>query len=748
MSKALLDHTRQVIAVLIACYAVVSPNEAAAQRGATGVAQEPIELVLDDLPLGDVVKAIAERTGTDYIFEPPLPGRVTVAIPSRVTTAEATEILNAALLIKGFVAIPIAPSRYVITRWEKMAGSAPYTESELDSEAEGAVTTRIQLRYANPDAVARALHPLLQAKAQAIPYLPSGSLILAGTENRIARLIEIARELDFADRERMIVRRLRYREASEVRDQLQALFDRQADAGERAAKLDATVDERTNALLLTGNEADLAQLSEWIDIMDVPAASGGEIHVVHLIHQNPEELATLLESQSGSQAQRRNNSNARPDVESGPLIGKDYSVVAHPATRSLVIRADRTTFDSLRFLIGKLDREPRMVRVDVNIFEIATDGNVALGAGGVIPAIEPKAVDDLGLVALLNPGLLDLPNVLPGFNFGNSPLLANSDGPTFTVSGEDTVIPILDDSGNLVLGPGGIPQAVIVPGLGVTLISQEVYAEVEVKQRPSIVVEVGQEAELFIGDNIPIPVGSADEFDPQFGPTIGVNIQREDIGVLIRVKPIVSNEGDLQLDLDLELDAATGLASAELGPVLTSRALNTSFAAGFGQRMIIAGLDSESIGSIETRIPFLSAIPFFGQFFTASLDTTRRRYLLYSVQAHPVPTSEEQQARDVSLARAITRLDTGLEAQDGARYAIRAASYYKRDMAEAAASELDVEPWSTTIHRRETEDGERFDLFVVGLQRMADVALTSLTLEKAGLRPEIVTLASGSTAVR
>ncbi len=36
---------------------------------------------MDQAPLDEVVHAIAERTGADYVFEPPLPGRVTIAVP-------------------------------------------------------------------------------------------------------------------------------------------------------------------------------------------------------------------------------------------------------------------------------------------------------------------------------------------------------------------------------------------------------------------------------------------------------------------------------------------------------------------------------------------------------------------------------------------------------------------------------------------------------------------------------------------
>ena len=392
-----------------------------------------------------------------------------------------------------------------------------------------------------------------------------------------------------------------------------------------------------------------------------------------------------------------------------------------------------------------LDREPRMVRVEVSIYEVTTTGNLGLGIGGVIPVIEPKDIDDTGLVTLLNPGLI--PIDVPGLNLGSSPV-GNLATPTFQIAGENTIIPILDPDGLPILGPDGLPQFVAVPGLGIAMIAQHVSAEINIEQRPSILIEVGEEAELFLGDNIPIPVGSGTEFNASFGPTIGVTIERHDVGTKINVKPIFSNDGLLQLDFSLELQLVRSGGQVETGPVLANRSVKTTFGAGFGERMIIAGLDSESKGKQSSGVPFLSAIPFFGPLFTAELDTNVKTYSVYAAEAHLVPTSEEKQATEIAMTRALARLETRRKHEGQSRYALLAASYYKRSMALAVEQTLDVAPWSTVITKRDSEDGVRFDLFVLGLDYMSDVAKTALMLERAGLHPEIVTLASGSAAVR
>lgn len=665
---------------------------------------------MDQAPLGDVVEAIARRTGNHYIYSPPLPGRVTVAIPSRVSAEEATQILNAVLLLKGMVAIPIGENQHKIVRWEKMASSAPYTEAALSAEAEHSVTTRLVLQHADPIIVARSLQPMLQASGHVIPYPPANSLIFAGTENRIHRLIEIARLMDASFHKTLVVLRLRYRDASEVEAQLEAMLRDRPMSGGRPSTVDLHVDSRTNALILTGQKSEIDELRRWIERIDIPAAGTGELHVVRLIHRDPEDLSKLL---SGlGQGGQRAPSGAAAIASAGPLVGRDYTVVAHPETRSLVIRSDRETFGTLAQLISELDREPRMVRVEIKIYEISTEGTLGLGFAGVFPFID--ATDTKIYGAAINPELL--PVQLPGLIAVSSEFGA----PLVQYSGADAV-----------------------PGLGISLFARESSSQVRLLQEPSMTFEVGEESELFVGNTIPIPVGTNNSENLNFGPTLRTTINYEDIGTLIRVKANLNSDEGVQLQLHLENQLVRSVGDLATGPILSKRTIDATFTAGFGRRMIIAGISGEVRGTIERNVPFLSQIPFLGQLFRASIDTHRKTYLFISVQAQLLPTTEERQASVVALGQAVERLEREDAPLAGARYAVRAASYYTRSTAESVEQLLleSVDPWPMLIVERESDEGARYDLFVLGLTTISEVAEIALTLEQAGMAPEIVPLA-------
>ena len=189
--SALPGITRFALAIALLTCSLPWVAASRAQALEPGAATDnSLVLLMDQAPLDEVVKAIAQRTGNHYVFESPLPGRVTLAIPSRVSAAEATEILNAALLLKGMLAIPIEPGKYKIERWEKMAGSAPYTEASLSKGAEGAVTTRLVLRHADPQLVAAG-----QLKFDGVH---SDNLFLS-PDRCISRIVQILQLVNAAD---------------------------------------------------------------------------------------------------------------------------------------------------------------------------------------------------------------------------------------------------------------------------------------------------------------------------------------------------------------------------------------------------------------------------------------------------------------------------------------------------------------------------------------------------------------------
>ncbi|MCP4069419.1 MAG: hypothetical protein GY741_14180, partial [Phycisphaeraceae bacterium] len=266
-----------------------------------------------------------------------------------------------------------------------------------------------------------------------------------------------------------------------MKSQLDALTQPVGSRNNFATEVEVELDERTNSLFISGSPSQLTKMREWIDLIDLPARGEGRLQVVPVFHQDPAEFAKLL----NELGRGGRTAAAEGEVNAGPLVGRDYNVVAHQPTHSLVVRADRGTFEVLGQLIAALDREPRMVHIEAVFLEILTDGTLGFGAGGVIPAIKPKKQDDLGLAFLPNVQLS--PNAIPGL-FEPDQSINALGGRVFSIAGENLVIPVLDPDGQPTFDASGNPRLITAPGIGISLLAAESAVEAQITNRPSMLV--------------------------------------------------------------------------------------------------------------------------------------------------------------------------------------------------------------------------------------------------------------------
>src|ERR1019366_6611303 len=56
--------------------------------------------------VADVIKAISELTGKNFIVDPAVRGKITIIAPSRITVAEAYKAFLSALAINGLAVVP------------------------------------------------------------------------------------------------------------------------------------------------------------------------------------------------------------------------------------------------------------------------------------------------------------------------------------------------------------------------------------------------------------------------------------------------------------------------------------------------------------------------------------------------------------------------------------------------------------------------------------------------------------------
>jgi hypothetical protein len=156
-----------------------------------------------------------------------------------------------------------------------------------------------------------------------------------------------------------------------------------------------------------------------------------------------------------------------------------------------------------------------------------------------------------------------------------------------------------------------------------------------------------EEAEIRIGNNIPIITnrlsGATGNTD---GLSTSVSVERQDIGVTLRVTPQISEGDTLRLKIFQELsDVNEGLtesfAAEDSGVALTNTRIENTLVVADGETVVIGGLISDNVQDSETKIPFLGDIPVLGWMFKSVSTKTTKQNLLLFLTPHIIRSRED-----------------------------------------------------------------------------------------------------------
>jgi general secretion pathway protein D len=612
---------------------------------------------------------------------------------------------------------------------ESVAEGAPWIPGELAGGREAAVATLARLEWADVDAVLETLRPLLSGAGVALPHRATKSLVLAGSEKSLRRWIAIAQALDASAPEDVIVRRLRHRAAPEVAATLESLLDAYPPG---AGAVEVWPDERTNALVVRSSRERLVEVRDWLARLDQPPPEGGVVRVIRLEHADPEALADQLRELASA-------AQADPEVPATrALAGRALSLAVHRPTRSLVLVAEPDTLRVVDELVAALDLPAPLVAVEALVLEVTTSASLALGFDAFVPLTDPKAADDLVASVLSNPS-------------GGGLLQPNPDQPVdfaarFTRA--PLVVPIVDASGNA--------TTLLVPRESFVVTADDREIQTRLLMRPHLVATNGEEQEVFVGNNVPILSASTApaagdvaaggrDGAPAAPLQVRTDIERQDVGLRLRVRPTVGEAGGVRLGLELEVsDVAPSVAGdvEEVGVTLTQRTLTATVQLADGEFAVVGMGPRRVERRVERGTPFVSAIPFLGAFFRSERTETARTELLVAAQAWILRGPEERVAETVARRLAFERSlarTAGLSGGGDAGWAVWIASAGSEHEAEEIASGValgGVPPPRVT--RWDFDGSPRYDVFVPGFESLAQAGAAANELARAGYRSRVV----------
>jgi general secretion pathway protein D len=299
----------------------------------------------------------------------------------------------------------------------------------------------------------------------------------------------------------------------------------------------------------------------------------------------------------------------------GGAAGGSVNVQADEDTNALVISASATVFPSLRSVIQQLDIPRAQVHIEAIIAEVSLDTAKELGVQW---------------------GALDRGNGVLTTRFPNEP---SPESLVDIISGALNPIPTGLTLGLGTISDNGLSIATIIRAL-------EGDGETNLLSTPSIVTLDNQEAEIIVGQNVPFVTGqSTGEASDTNNPF--QTIQREDIGISLKVTPQI-NEGDaITLELYQEVSAIAASSAGAVDIVTTKRSISTTVQLEDEQMLVLGGLIDDAYTDSEQKVPFLGDIPGIGALFRSTRTQKVKRNLMVFIRATII--KDPAKARTLSI---------------------------------------------------------------------------------------------------
>jgi general secretion pathway protein D len=628
----------------------------APRRAPANDASAPVTLNFVNADIDAVTRAIASMINRQMLVDPRVKGTITVYSERPVSPRDAYQSYLTALRGLGFAVVETGGLLKVVPEADAKLQTGVVSVGPVEPRGDQIITQVFKLSYENPNNLVAVLRPLISPNNTINANPGTSSLVITDYADNLARMSKIIAALDQPAATDVDVVPLKHAVAADIATLVQKLGDgSSAPPGLPGAGATATVmpDSRSNALIVRApSAAKLASMRALIERLDRPSTYGpaGSIHVVYLKNADATKLATVLRAafgggsagSSGSSSSSSGSLNMSPAANTGAVntsgatgssaATTPVSASAQPstggfiqadtATNSLVITAAEPLYLQIRSVIDQLDGRRAQIYIESMIVEVSGNDQADLGfqwlgaLGSSLNAVQSLPTSG-------SPGILSI-------NAG----LAQS---------------------NLSLGDGlniGLVSKVNgVPSLTAILRALQSQGNTNVVSTPNLITLDNEEAKIVVGENVPFITGQYTNTGTSTSNPFQT-IERKDVGITLRIRPQIGENGAIRLQLYQEQSAVkdtTAAGTSNAGPSTTKRSIEGTVTVDDGQILALGGLIEDSYSTTHSKVPLLGDIPYLGALFRSDSRSRKRTNLM--VFLRPIVLRDGQTTQQLSVDR-------------------------------------------------------------------------------------------------
>jgi general secretion pathway protein D len=631
---------------------------------------QPIQAVVNSI-MGDLLKE-------NYSIAQGVKGDVSFSTSKPVNKQQALSILET-LLSWTDNAMIRQGNRYVILPANQAVAGKLVPEMRVSQPAAGMSARLFPLRYISATEMQKLLKPFARENAFLLVDPARNVLSLAGTPDELANYQDTIDTFDVDWLKGMSVGVFGLQRASvgELMPELQKMFG--PDSGMPLAGMVRFLPiERTNSVVAISSQPEyLHEVGEWIHTIDEGGGNEPQMYVYDVRNMKATDLArylrqiygtgqikeeaaakvapglrtTTLSSLNSSggmngssgmngstglggnsgfgNAQGMNNSQGSDDSEadsdseesgssetdvesgqggSGKSLDASTRITAQKSSNQLLVRTRPAQWKEIESAIKRLDNPPLQVQIETRILEVKLTGELDLGVQWYLGRLAGNS---------------------------GSTTVANAAGSQGALGGGGAGLGATDS----------LFYSFVSSNLQVALHALETNGRTQVLSAPSLVVMNNQQAQIQVGDNIPI---SQTTVNTSLSDTTLSSVEYVQTGVILDVVPRINPGGLVYMDIQQQVSDAdsSGTTDTNGNPRISTRSVSTQVAAQSGQTVLLGGLIKQDNSESVSAVPYLGRIPGLRWLFGNTSRSKDRTELIVLITPRVITSGS--QARQVT----------------------------------------------------------------------------------------------------
>jgi len=609
------------------CLCAGAPENARAQTppsAPSATAAEPIvgPLVLRDESVDQVLALLERWTGKTILRPQALPNAtITVNLRESVTRSDAIRALETLLNLNGIALTPLGDRFLKVTALNTARSESPelIEGSTLGLPPSGRIASKIfQLNFLRVGEFMPQITQLLSANTGAPPVIfeKANAALVTDTVSNLQRIETLALRLDQPALGGMTPKfyNLSFAKASDVVTKMRTILSG-ALQSQLGTATSFNADDRTNQVILVSDPRQIPFFDDLIARLDVKSDPNTRNEVIYLKHAAAKDVASILSQlvagQNNAARTAGSDGSGRPLAVSSPAANNPATPgmpptpanVTAPAGADLglepsnqfsalltILPEERSnsivvsgTVDDIRLihdLVEKIDVLLAQVRIEVVIAEVTLSDGAQSG------------ISALGLSVV------------------------NSKLSSFNITGAG----------------GSIPSATFSPGNSldltgtINLVTTPRKSNATILSQPNIITTHNKEGKIFVGEQRPVIssyLNDSTTSNVNIGSGYRSTVSSKDIGIQLSVKPLIGNDGSVQLEIKQEVNDILGDITIDGNPQprIGRRTTESFVSVKSGEIIVLGGLQRTSKSKSTSR---LGPIPFLGDLFgSRSRDDTR-----------------------------------------------------------------------------------------------------------------------------